>query len=141
MRKQDLAKLIVEAAGKRWLSAYISSGSTVTSGGLSAVLSAVKTLKPKAELLSQIHESLAMSRHSPLKYPMNIPELLRISGELDLTIKPGTHKRDIPKLIVEAAGIDWLPNYISSAGAVTSEGLSAVLSAVKTLKPKAECST
>jgi hypothetical protein len=138
MLKQELAKWIVESSGDNWLPSFTSAGSTVTGEGLSAILFAAKTLKPKAEIMAQIYELLGMEEDYPPNSTVPTADLYRIGVTLGLPVRFKMKKVGIARLIVESSGFDWLGTYMSSANIVTLEGLTAILSASKNLKYQIE---
>jgi hypothetical protein len=56
---------------------------------------------------------------------------ISIIETLGLTNKKNGSKPELAKLIVEFAGLSWLPEYESSGSTITGKGLSAVKSAVE----------
>jgi hypothetical protein len=54
-----------------------------------------------------------------------------VNTELGLGIPPEGTKPEMARGIVEAAGARWLPQYESTGGTVTFDGLRAVLDAVR----------
>ncbi len=57
--------------------------------------------------------------------------LLAVSDQLGITgLSVGMDKQELGKLIVEASGELWLPDFDSTGGTITKEGLMAIKSSV-----------
>ena len=55
--------------------------------------------------------------------------LIAIADQLGITgLSVGMDKQELGKLIVEASGEPWLPDYDSTGGTITKEGLLAIRS-------------
>jgi hypothetical protein len=90
----------------------------------------------KKETLSQISEILNIETNLSPGSTVPVDAYLKICKVLNLQVKPRFSKQDLARLIVESAGNDWMPNYVSSGSTVTGDGLAAVLSSVKSLRAK-----
>ncbi len=57
--------------------------------------------------------------------------LIAIADQLGITgLSVGMDKQELGKLIVEASGEPWLPDYDSTGGTITKEGLLAIKDSV-----------
>jgi hypothetical protein len=57
--------------------------------------------------------------------------LIAIADQLGITgLSVGMDKQELGKLIVEASGEPWLPDYDSTGGTITKEGLLAIKNSV-----------
>jgi hypothetical protein len=57
--------------------------------------------------------------------------LIAIADQLGITgLSTGMDKQELGKLIVEASGEPWLPDYDSTGGTITKEGLLAIKDSV-----------
>lgn len=86
----------------------------------------------KQDLIDEICEHLGIPSYiistgstEPKEFLLAVADQLGITG-----LSVGMDKQELGKLVVEASGELWLPDYDSTGGTITKEGLAAIKTSV-----------
>jgi hypothetical protein len=82
----------------------------------------------KQEIIDEICQHLGIPSYAVSTGSTEPKEfLIAVADQLGITgLSRGLDKQDLGKLLVEASGSLWLPEYDSTGGTITKEGLEAI---------------